>query len=197
MPGVRPIFLFILAALPAAMPASEIRVEIRDAKGVPVADAVASLTPLDDPVKATPPAEPVLIVQEGEEFRPHVTAVVAGTRVSFPNRDAVQHHVAFLLGKRYRTSVLLAMAGRPDDYAISLRTAGYYTGDAGSYARNVRLLAREYDGQMPPDPVPPSPPPQEPAAQAVTVPRATLASVEERARTPVGDSIGQSSGYTR
>ena len=93
MPGVRPILILMLAALPATMPAGEVRVEIRDAKGVPVADAVASLTPLDAPVKATPPAEPVLIVQEGEEFRPHVTAAVAGTRVSFPNRDAVQHHV--------------------------------------------------------------------------------------------------------
>lgn len=83
--------------------------------------------------------------------------------------DAVQHHVTFLLGKRYRTSVLLAMAGRPDDYAISLRSAGYYTGDAGSYARNVRLLAREYDGQMPPEPATPPPPPQEPAPQAVSL----------------------------
>ena len=106
MPGVRPILILMLAALPATMPAGEVRVEIRDAKGVPVADAVASLTPLDAPVKATPPAEPVLIVQEGEEFRPHVTAAVAGTRVSFPNRDAVQHHV-FSVSKADRKSTRL------------------------------------------------------------------------------------------
>lgn len=68
--------------------------------------------------------------------------------------DAVQHHVAFLLGKRYRNAVHLAMAGRADDYAIALRSAGYYTGDASTYARSVRLLAREYDGKMPPEPVP-------------------------------------------
>ena len=74
--------------------------------------------------------------------------------------DAVQHHVAFLLGKRYRTAVHLAMAGRPDDYAIALRSAGYYTGDAGTYARNVRLLAREYDGKMPPEPAKPVPAPE-------------------------------------
>lgn len=83
----------LLAVFPAAIPAGEVRVEIRDPKGAPVADAVASLTPLDAPAPVQPPAEPVLVVQEGEEFRPHVTVVVAGTRVSFPNRDAVQHHV--------------------------------------------------------------------------------------------------------
>ena len=84
--------------------------------------------------------------------------------------DAVQHHVAFLLGKRYRTAVMLAMAGRADDYAIALRSAGYYTGDAATYARNVRLLAREYDGKMPPEPVPaPQPPQDAPVTIAATV----------------------------
>lgn len=84
--------------------------------------------------------------------------------------DAVHHHVAFLLGKRYRTALMLAMAGRADDYAIALRSAGYYTGDAGVYARNVRLLAREYDGKMPPEPVPaPQPPKGEPVSLAATV----------------------------
>lgn len=72
--------------------------------------------------------------------------------------DAMKHHVAFLLGKRYRNAVHLAMAGRADDYAIALRSAGYYTGDAASYARNVRLLAKEYDGKMPPEPAPVAPP---------------------------------------
>ena len=88
--------------------------------------------------------------------------------------DAVQHHVAFLLGKRYRAAVHLAMAGRPDDYAIALRSAGYYTGDAATYARNVRLLAREYDGKMPPEPVPA---PTRPADEVVTV-AATVAAPE-------------------
>lgn len=73
--------------------AGDIRVEVTDAKGQPVADAVASLTPLDAPPALHPPAGPVVIVQAEEEFSPYVTAVVAGTRVSFPNRDQVQHHV--------------------------------------------------------------------------------------------------------
>lgn len=87
------IFLLILLTLKSAATAGEIRVEVRDPKGSPVADAVASLTPLDTAPAVKPPAEPVAVVQEGEEFRPHVTAVIVGTRVTFPNRDAVQHHV--------------------------------------------------------------------------------------------------------
>jgi Mannosyl-glycoprotein endo-beta-N-acetylglucosaminidase len=85
--------------------------------------------------------------------------------------DAMQHHVAFLLGKRYRNAVHLAMAGRADDYAVALRSAGYYTGDAATYARNVRLLAREYDGKMPPEPVPaPTRPADELVSVAATLP---------------------------
>lgn len=75
-----------------------VRVEIKDPKGNPVADAIASLLPLDAPPQLTPPADPVVVTQEKEEFQPYVTAVVVGTRVAFPNRDKVQHHV-FSLSK--------------------------------------------------------------------------------------------------
>jgi plastocyanin len=84
--------------LPALAAGAGIRVEINDAKNLPVADAVASVTPLDRPVGVTPPAEPVVINQVKEEFQPYVTAVVTGTRVRFPNNDKVQHHV-FSLSK--------------------------------------------------------------------------------------------------
>lgn len=91
--------------------------------------------------------------------------------------DAVASHVRFLLGPRYRTAVHLAMAGRPDDYAQALRSAGYYTGDAATYARNVRQLAREYDGTMPPEPAPaPEPHRPEVVSVAATVPAAPVAS---------------------
>jgi plastocyanin len=82
--------VFVFAAAPGS---GSVRVEIKDPKGAPVADAVASLVPLDRVATVTPPAEPVVIVQDNEEFQPYVTAIVVGTRVSFPNRDKVQHHV--------------------------------------------------------------------------------------------------------
>lgn len=75
--------------------------------------------------------------------------------------DAVASHVRFLLGARYRNAVHLAMAGRADDYAQALRVAGYYTGDAATYARSVRKLAREYDEKMPKDSIPAPPRPSE------------------------------------
>lgn len=77
--------------------------------------------------------------------------------------DAVAAHVRFLLGARYRQAVMLAMAARPDDYARALRIAGYYTGDANDYAKNVRQLAREYDHTLPEDPAPPTQPKDAPA----------------------------------
>ena len=89
--------------------------------------------------------------------------------------DAVASHVRFLLGPRYKTAVHLAMAGRADDYAQALRVAGYYTGDAATYARNVRQLAREYDGAMPPEPAPPERPADAVVSVAASVPAAQVA----------------------
>jgi plastocyanin len=91
---VTPALLALL--LPFALHAASggsVRVEIKDPKGAPVADAIAWLTPLDTPATLTPPTEPVSVVQDQMEFDPLVTVVLVGTRVTFPNRDKVQHHV--------------------------------------------------------------------------------------------------------
>ena len=88
----------VLGLISAPAFAGSVRVEIKDPKNLPVADAVASLTPLDAPAAITPPSEPGVITQEKEEFQPYVTVVAAGTRIRFPNTDKVQHHV-FSLSK--------------------------------------------------------------------------------------------------
>jgi hypothetical protein len=104
------ICLLAAALIGPALPSraeSVVRVLTRDAKGAPVADAVAWLIPLDPPEPTlTPPTEPVIITQEGEEFSPYVTPVVVGTRVLFTNRDKVQHHV-FSLSKTKRFDIPL------------------------------------------------------------------------------------------
>jgi len=82
-----------LLILATARGAGTVQVRCLDDKDQPVADAVIWLTPLDRQVAVTPPAAPVVIEQKGEEFHPYVTPVVAGTRISFPNHDTVQHHV--------------------------------------------------------------------------------------------------------
>lgn len=65
---------------------------VKEAKGTPVADAVVSLIPLDSAAPA-PGASTGEIAQQTQEFQPYVTVVQAGTKVVFPNRDTVQHHV--------------------------------------------------------------------------------------------------------
>jgi plastocyanin len=73
--------------------AGTVQVQCVDTKDQPVADAVVWLTPLDAAPVLAPPAEPLIIEQQDQEFRPYVTPVVVGTRISFPNRDTVQHRV--------------------------------------------------------------------------------------------------------
>lgn len=83
--------LFVTAVLaPAAPP--ELAVVIKDAKGAPVADAVAFLVPVDG-AAVPPPTATSEIAQEGQEFTTYVTVVQSGSRVQFPNKDNVQHHV--------------------------------------------------------------------------------------------------------
>jgi len=89
-------FLFALLVLTAATrvaaASATLNTVVQDAKNAPVSDAVVSLIPLDN--AAPPPAEPVgEIAQQTQEFLPYVTVVQAGTKVVFPNRDTVQHHV--------------------------------------------------------------------------------------------------------
>jgi len=84
---------FLLTAS-ARTSAAELAVTLRDSRGLPVADAVVSLTPLDAAPAA--PAEggaPVEIAQEDQEYVPYVTAVRVGTQVNFPNKDNIQHHL--------------------------------------------------------------------------------------------------------
>ena len=73
--------------------ATELTVSAIDQTKTPVAQLVVWLTPLDQPVPPAPTDLTATIEQKDEEFVPYLTVVRAGTRVSFPNRDNVQHHV--------------------------------------------------------------------------------------------------------
>jgi plastocyanin len=54
-------------------------------------------------VKAgSPPRQPIVVDQRRRSFRPHVTAVLLGTTVLFPNNDTVYHNVfSYREGKRF------------------------------------------------------------------------------------------------
>lgn len=69
-------------------------VTVKGPKGEPAADAVVSLVPLDRPAPPSrAPDAAVEIAQEDEQYQPYLTVVRVGTRVEFPNKDRIQHHI--------------------------------------------------------------------------------------------------------
>ena len=99
MPRLKPSFLVatlagLFAGTATRLLAGDVVVNVKDDKGAAVADAVVSLVPLDAPAAPPPaPAEPVIVAQQGQEFDPYVSAIVVGTRVTFPNLDRVHHQI--------------------------------------------------------------------------------------------------------
>ena len=124
-------------------------------------------------VASCPPGASIKIVRDlGDRLEVEISGKHPDNKFrAFEDLDSsVASHVRFLLAPRYRQAVFLAMAGQPDNYAKALRVAGYYTGDADVYARNVRQLAREYDQTLPADAPAPARPVNEPkAAEALAV----------------------------
>lgn len=103
----------------ATLAAQEAALAVRVIHGeLPVADAVVSLVPLDAPAPAHAPVEAV-VAQEDKEFDPYVTPVAVGTRVNFPNRDTVQHHI-YSLSKPKRFEKPLYASGASESVLFDL-----------------------------------------------------------------------------
>ena len=90
-----PLLLSLIALVVSTVGAiaGELSITVKNPKGEPVVDAVVSLIPLDTSIPLPPPATAGEIAQQNQEFTSYVTVVQAGSRVVFPNRDTVQHHV--------------------------------------------------------------------------------------------------------
>ena len=75
--------------------AATITVQVQDAFGKPLTDAVAyrDSAQASKALGAAKPANAVEIAQIAKQFDPRVTVVPVGTMVNFPNKDAVRHHV--------------------------------------------------------------------------------------------------------
>jgi len=119
------IAVLIIACAAAEAFAAEFSVSLSDVKGEPISNAVVSLIPLDAPLPASPAVLPnAQVLQQDGEFVPLVTAVRRGTRVDFPNRDQVQHHVYSLSSaKRFETP----LHGGDTTYGEVLDKAGIVT----------------------------------------------------------------------
>lgn len=109
---VVPLLALAVLSVPVAG-APSLAVQLRGAKGEPVADAVASLTPLDAPIPPAANLQPVEVAQEDQEYQPYVTAIRVGTTVEFPNKDKVQHHL-YSLSKPKRFEKPLYGSGRKE-----------------------------------------------------------------------------------
>jgi len=72
--------------------AGALTVDMVDANGKPLLDAVALLEPVGAKTAVKPMAD-VEISQAKRRFQPRVTVITTGTRAVFPNFDTVRHHV--------------------------------------------------------------------------------------------------------
>jgi plastocyanin len=112
-----PACLLLCAALPIG--AAEFTCTLTSSKGEAVADGVVSLIPLDAPAPPVPADTRVEIAQQGQEFSAYVTVVQAGTRVVFPNRDTVQHHV-YSLSKAKKFELPLYNPGQAESLVFDV-----------------------------------------------------------------------------
>ena len=86
--------------LAAPLRAGEIVAVVEDSAGKPVEDAVVFV--YEAPGPFAPPAAAAVMDQVEKEFRPRVLPVLAGTKVRFPNKDQVHHHIySFSKAKKF------------------------------------------------------------------------------------------------
>lgn len=116
-----PFLLALTLASPAA--AGDIAVDVRDASGKPVRDAVVMVRPSGS---TRPPAPvklsgPWVMAQQNVQFAPYVLIVPVGSSVSFPNKDKVRHHVySFSAAKRFE----LKLYGRDETRSVTFDKPG-------------------------------------------------------------------------
>ena len=105
-----PLGLLLCAAQVAA--AAPLQITVLGSDRQPLADAVLLLEPLGAKA-AVKPAQGVEIGQQDKQFQPQVSVVPVGTRVAFPNRDTVRHHVySFSQPKKFEIKLYV---GRPEN----------------------------------------------------------------------------------
>jgi plastocyanin len=104
--------LAIAACLHSAA-AAEVVVDVRDANGNPVHDAVLFAEPAAGAASAPKANATAMIDQVNKEFVPRVSIVQAGTSVNFPNSDNIRHSIySFSPAKTFQTK-LYAGRGAP------------------------------------------------------------------------------------
>lgn len=90
--------------------AAELSVQFHDAAGKPVPDIVAYV----NSAAAKPVGLQVDIDQVNKEFVPYVTVVPVGSRIRFPNKDNIRHHVySFSDAKKFELKLYSGVPAEP------------------------------------------------------------------------------------
>ena len=101
--------------------AADLTVSVKTLAGKPVRDAVVSVYPDSGAAGAPRPSGPFRVVQQNLQFDPFVLVVPQGAEVSFPNRDAVRHHVySFSPANRFE----LRLYGKDETRKVKFDKAG-------------------------------------------------------------------------
>jgi plastocyanin len=103
----------LLVAAVGVAPAATLNVNVSDAEGKPLLDAVALLEPATGKAPVKPMAD-VEISQARRQFAPRVTLVTVGTKITFPNFDTVRHHVySFSATKTFELKLYAGVPNAP------------------------------------------------------------------------------------
>ncbi|RZJ59758.1 MAG: methylamine utilization protein [Acidovorax sp.] len=102
-----------VAGAMAGARAATVQVDVLDAAGKPVADAVVFLDSADAKKLAKPLASAEM-AQEKRQFVPGVLVVPVGSEVRFPNNDSVRHHVySFSQTKKFELKLYAGTPANP------------------------------------------------------------------------------------
>ena len=101
------------ALLAASAQAADVQVQVQDASGRSVADAVVFLES-EQARRQVRPVAGLEMAQNHKQFVPQVLIVPVGSEVRFPNRDTVRHHVySFSPAKKFELKLYAGTPAQP------------------------------------------------------------------------------------
>lgn len=101
------------ALLAASAQAVDVQVQVQDASGRSVADAVVFLES-EQARRQVRPVAGLEMAQNHKQFVPQVLIVPVGSEVNFPNRDTVRHHVySFSSAKKFELKLYTGTPAQP------------------------------------------------------------------------------------
>lgn len=90
-PYLKHVFGISIGIISSVANSATLEVEITSSQGVPVKDTVVTLTSTSGQHKLKTRTE--IIDQVDKTYVPHVKVITRGSKISFPNKDDIRHHV--------------------------------------------------------------------------------------------------------